>query len=149
MAPGATASQAKLFRPDVVLNSKPSSLATETLVAQIIPDNTLGNEQSTVLNTQEQNRISGGAIQGPNLFHSFEEFNINTGQHVYFANPDHIETILSRVTGSNISEIDGLLGVDGTANLFLLNPNGISFGPNAQLDIRGSFTAILRTELGD
>lgn len=141
MAPGTAALQTESSNPNGVLSHELSSLTTEILVAQIIPDNTLENEQSTVLDSHEQTRIGGGAIQGSNLFHSFEEFNVNTDQHVYFVNPDSIETILSRVTGSNISDIDGLLGVDGTANLFLLNPNGISFGPNAQLDIRGSFTA--------
>ncbi|MBE9070063.1 filamentous hemagglutinin N-terminal domain-containing protein [Leptolyngbya cf. ectocarpi LEGE 11479] len=141
ITPGSAASQTEVSKPNVVFNPESSSLTTEILVTQIIPDNTLGHEQSTVSDSHEQTHISGGAIQGPNLFHSFEEFNVNTGQHVYFVNPDSIETILSRVTGSNISDIDGLLGVDGNANLFLLNPNGISFGPNAQLDIRGSFTA--------
>jgi filamentous hemagglutinin family protein len=118
-----------------------SALGDEILVAQIIPDDTLGNESSIVIKTNETDRIDGGAIRGENLFHSFQDFNIATGQQVYFVNPEGIETILSRVTGTNGSDIDGLLGVDGTASLFLLNPNGLTFGPNAQLDMRGAFTA--------
>ncbi|MEM8505469.1 MAG: filamentous hemagglutinin N-terminal domain-containing protein [Cyanobacteria bacterium P01_D01_bin.1] len=109
--------------------------------AQIVPDDTLGSESSTVIDGGAIDRIGGGASRGANLFHSFEEFNINTGQQVYFINPEGIDTILSRVTGSNLSDIDGLLGVDGIADLFLLNPNGIMFGPNAELDMSGSFTA--------
>ncbi|MBT9314836.1 two-partner secretion domain-containing protein [Leptothoe spongobia] len=115
--------------------------AEEELIAQIIPDDTLGSEGSIVIDNGNSDFINGGAIRGANLFHSFQDFNVNTGQQVYFVNPEGIGTILSRVTGSNVSNIDGLLGVDGTADLFLLNPNGISFGPNAELDIRGAFTA--------
>ena len=111
------------------------------LIAQVIPDDTLGNEGSVVVDGGITDRIEGGATRGENLFHSFQEFNANAGQEIYFVNPVGIENILSRVTGTNLSEIDGLLGVDGAANLFLLNPNGITFGPNAELDIRGSFTA--------
>jgi filamentous hemagglutinin family protein len=85
--------------------------------------------------------IEGGATRGVNLFHSFSEFNVGEMQQVYFANPTGIETIFSRVTGDNASNILGTLGVNGAANLFLLNPNGIIFGENAQLDIRGSFIA--------
>jgi filamentous hemagglutinin family protein len=114
--------------------------------AQIIPDNTLGAEHSVVtpnidLNGQIRDRINGGATRGVNLFHSFSEFNVGDGQRVYFANPVGIENILTRVTGSNLSNILGTLGVEGGANLFLLNPNGIIFGPNARLDIAGSFFA--------
>ena len=115
-------------------------------MAQITPDNTLGNERSRVnRNVQVRggnaDRIEGGTTRGHNLFHSFSEFNVNEGQQVYFANPSGIENILSRVTGRDVSDIMGTLGVDGTANLFLLNPNGIIFGPNARLDVSGSFTA--------
>ncbi|PHJ71533.1 hypothetical protein VF03_19975 [Nostoc linckia z2] len=85
--------------------------------------------------------IEGGVQSGTNLFHSFAEFNVNNGQRIYFANPTGIANILSRVTGNNPSNILGTLGVNGAANLFLLNPNGIIFGPNAQLDIQGSFLA--------
>ena len=115
-------------------------------LAQIAPDTTLDAESSVVTpNASVDNlpaeRIDGGAVRGTNLFHSFQEFNIREGQRVYFTNPAGIENILSRVTGSNPSAILGTLGVDGAANLFLLNPNGIIFGPKAQLDIAGSFFA--------
>ena len=111
--------------------------------AQIIPDDTLGAESSLVtpdnIKGIESERISGGAIRGSNLFHSFQEFNLGEGRGAYFANPAAIENIFSRVTGVNPSEIFGTLGVLGNANLFFLNPNGIIFGPNASLDVRGSF----------
>ena len=87
------------------------------------------------------NVIEGGANRGENLFHSFSELNVNDLQRVYFANPQGIQRIFSRVTGNNISNINGVLGVLGNANLFILNPNGIIFGPNASLDVNGSFVA--------
>ena len=72
-----------------------------------------------------------GAIRGENLFHSFEQFAIQSGLRVDFTNPAGIENIFSRVTGGSASEILGTLGVEGSANLFLMNPNGIVFGNNA------------------
>jgi filamentous hemagglutinin family protein len=121
-------------------------IASPPAFAQITPDNTLGNENSRVTRNvqvrgRNADRIDGGAARGANLFHSFSEFNVNEGQQVYFANPSGIENILSRVTGTDVSDIMGTLGVDGGANLFMLNPNGIIFGPNAQLDISGSFVS--------
>ncbi|MGD2183914.1 filamentous hemagglutinin N-terminal domain-containing protein [Lusitaniella coriacea] len=110
--------------------------------AQIIPDNTLGAENSVLTPIDALNqRIDGGAARGINLFHSFLEFNIGNGSSIYFANPTGIENILTRVTGNNASNILGTLGVLGNANLFLINPNGIYFGENAQLDVSGSFLA--------
>jgi filamentous hemagglutinin family protein len=115
--------------------------------AQTIPDRTLGDRNSVVVpNAQLRNgllvdRIDGGAIRGSHLFHSFQQFNISPGRGLYFSNPSGITNIFSRVTGGNASNIEGVLGVLGNANLFLLNPNGIIFGPNAKLDIGGSFIA--------
>jgi len=114
--------------------------------AQIVPDDTLGRERSRVISGVEvrggaADRINGGAIRGSTLFHSFSEFNVNEGQRVYFASPARIDNILGRVTGRDVSDILGTLGVAGNANLYLLNPNGFVFGRNARLDIRGSFTA--------
>lgn len=110
--------------------------------AQIVPDSTLGSERSTIVpRASGGDAIAGGAIRGLNLFHSFSDFNINDGQRIYFANPTGIQTILTRVTGKNASNINGTLGVDGTATLFLINPNGILFGSKARLDVSGSFVA--------
>ncbi|MEO0536700.1 MAG: filamentous hemagglutinin N-terminal domain-containing protein [Cyanobacteria bacterium P01_A01_bin.123] len=116
----------------------------EVLIAQITPDDTLGDERS-VLTPEVEVRglpadlVEGGAARESNLFHSFLEFNVDAGQRVYFANPVAISRIFSRITGGNPSNIDGLLGVDGAASLYLLNPNGVMFGPEASLDIAGSF----------
>ncbi|MEH2168729.1 MAG: filamentous hemagglutinin N-terminal domain-containing protein, partial [Nostoc sp.] len=115
--------------------------------AQIIPDGTLGDKNSIVVPDDIVNgkpptdRIYGGAIQGSNLFHSFKEFNVDKGAEAYFINPGGITNILTRVTGGNPSNILGSLGVLGPANLFLINPKGIVFGPNARLDMGGSFVA--------
>ena len=113
-----------------------------TVFAQVISDQTLGKENSVVTPVNSNvDRIDAGAVRGSNLFHSFKNFNVGEGRRVDFANPTGVENIFSRVTGGNRSDILGTLGVLGKANLFLLNPNGIIFGPNAQLDIRGSFVA--------
>ena len=119
-------------------------IVSSPVLAQITPDGTLGSESTIVSPNQTienlpADLIQGGAARGSNLFHSFLEFNVNEGQRVYFGNPTGIDRILSRVTGSDISDIFGTLGVNGGADLFLINPNGIIFGPNAQLDISGSF----------
>lgn len=115
-------------------------------VAQLNPDRTLGHENSVVtpnvlIRGSRGDRIDGGSRHGVNLFHSFQDLNVAELQRVYFANPAGVENILTRVTGTNPSHILGTLGVEGAANLFLLNPNGILFGQNARLDIAGSFIA--------
>lgn len=120
-------------------------LAAGSVLAKPIPDATLGSERSIVTPENRggmpSHRIDGGARRGQNLFHSFEQFNINLGEGAFFSNPAGIANILSRITGSSPSQILGTLGVLGEANLFLINPNGIIFGENARLDISGSFVA--------
>ncbi|MEG4962754.1 MULTISPECIES: S-layer family protein [unclassified Microcoleus] len=112
-------------------------------IAQIIPDSSLGAESSRTatdtINNLPSDRITGGATRGVNLFHSLREFNIRQGRGAYFENPSGIANIFTRVTGGNPSNILGTLGVLGNGNLFLINPKGIVFGPNARLDLRGSF----------
>ncbi len=121
-----------------------SLLAATTALGQVTPDNTLGNESSVVtpnvtINGALADLIEGGAIRDSNLFHSFSDFNVGEFGRVYFANPAGVANILSRVTGGNVSNILGTLGVLGNANLFVINPNGIVFGPNSRLDVGGSF----------
>ena len=107
---------------------------------QVTSDNSLGSESSLITSPiPGAFQIDGGALRGTNLFHSFSEFSVPTLGIAYFNNTGEIQNILSRVTGGSISSIDGLIAANGTANLFLLNPNGIILSPNASLNIGGSF----------
>jgi filamentous hemagglutinin family protein len=109
-------------------------------IAQVIPDQTLSNP-SQVRVSGSTDVISGGTTAGSNLFHSFSEFSVLSGRTAYFENSLAVNNILARVTGGESSLINGLIKANGTANLFLINPNGILFGPNASLNLGGSFVA--------
>ena len=106
---------------------------------------------TTVSQTGNQYDITGGALSGDgaNLFHSFEQFGLTATEVANIMADPAIQNILGRVKGGNASIIDGLLRVSGgNANLFLLNPAGILFGPNARLDLTGAFTATTATGIG-
>lgn len=107
---------------------------------QIVPDATLPNP-SVVPDNCTDCAITGGTTAGTNLFHSFEQFSIPANGSARFSNAAAIDRIISRVTGRSPSRINGLLEAVGTADVYLINPNGIVFGANAQLNVGGSFIA--------
>lgn len=112
--------------------------------AQITPDNSLPinssvNTSGTTIN------ITGGTIGGSgnnvNLYHSFSQFSVPANQTAYFNNATNVSNIITRITGVEKSVIEGKIRANGSANLFIINPNGIRFGSNASLNIGGSFLA--------
>ncbi|MBN3872833.1 S-layer family protein [Nostoc sp. JL33] len=110
-------------------------------IAQVTSDGTT----NTIVNSNANNfTILNGIEKGNNLFHSFSNFSVPTGAWARFdlINTPNITTIFSRVTGGNVSNIDGLIRTLNSSNpvsLFLMNPAGIVFGANARLNIGGSF----------
>lgn len=115
-------------------------ILANSINAQVSADGTL---PTTVTSIDNRNfvidSLNNSNRRNNNLFHSFKEFSIPTGGSAVFSNPADVVNIINRVTGNNISNIDGLIKANGNANVFLINPNGIVFGQNAALDIGGSF----------
>jgi filamentous hemagglutinin family protein len=108
--------------------------------AQIATDGSVGPAQS----------LSGpafsigsalGTLSGNNLFHSFSTFNLSAGESATFTGSSTLANIVARVTGGTGSSIDGTIATQtgGTPSVFLVNPAGIIFGPNASLNVEGSF----------
>ena len=109
--------------------------------AQVTLDGTLGPAQ-TLSGPNYTIDSTVGALRGTNLFHSFGAFNVRTGESATFTNstPVPISNVFARVTGGQVSVVDGLLrSTIAGADLYLLNPQGVMFGPNAALDVPGAF----------
>ncbi|MEA5513413.1 S-layer family protein [Nodularia sp. UHCC 0506] len=118
-----------------------SALGNNSVHAQITQDNTLNTSvtSTTSINGNNIYSITNGTRVGNNLFHGFSQFSIPTNDSILFENHTSIQNIFSRVTGGNVSHINGSISANGNANLFLINPAGIIFGQNASLNIGGSF----------
>lgn len=141
-------SRQTLARAGALLLTLP--LATTPALAQSITPaadgtNTIVNQQGNTFN------ITGGqtSSNGANLFQSFQQFGLNAGEVANFLANPQVQNILGRVGGGNPSVINGLIQVTGgNPNLYLMNPAGILFGPNASLNVPAAFTATTATGIG-
>ncbi|MFK5971384.1 MAG: filamentous hemagglutinin N-terminal domain-containing protein, partial [Candidatus Marithrix sp.] len=116
-------------------------LICNSINAEVITDGTLG-QNINLPGPNFQITSDLGQQYGGNLFHSFQDFNLNSLESATFSGSSNINNIISRVTGGNLSNIDGLIrSTIPNADMYFLNPYGIIFGENAKLDIQGSFHA--------
>ncbi len=124
----------QIFCLAVILSSPPGGYAEITLDGSLGPKKTLSGPNYVI------DAGDGTLVNQSNLFHSFGYFNIGTNESATFNGPDTINSIIGRVTGGGQSSIDGVLKstIPG-ADLFLINPDGFVFGPEASLDVKGSF----------
>jgi filamentous hemagglutinin family protein len=122
------------------------TIATLPATAQITGDGSIGTQVngSIVVPCTGNCRITNGAARGNNLFHSFQKFSLPNGDIANFQISPTIQNVIVRVTGVGqpfVSNLNGTIQTSNPANFFLLNPNGILFGPGASLNIGGSFLA--------
>lgn len=120
-----------------------SLLGINVVQAQtIVPDTDTQTVISSPNTHPQQFDITGGTRSGGNLFHSFQQFGLSEGQIANFLSQPTIQNILGRITGGNVSQINGLIQViGGNSNLFLMNPAGIIFGSHARLNVPAAFVA--------
>ncbi|MCP4702170.1 MAG: filamentous hemagglutinin N-terminal domain-containing protein [Gammaproteobacteria bacterium] len=107
--------------------------------SEVILDGTLGSE-GALPGPGYHVHAGLGREKGGNLFHSFQTFNLDSGEAVLFSGPARIENVISRVTGGKSSYLNGALmcSIPG-ADLYFLNPAGVMFGSDARInDIQGS-----------
>ncbi len=116
-------------------------LSYQSLSAEVTLDGSLG-PAAALPGPDYQIGADVGQPHGGNLFHSFQDFNLQSHESATFSGPDNVQNIISRVTGGNPSSIDGTLrSTIPNADMYFLNPYGIMFGPNAKLDVQGGFHA--------
>ncbi len=134
-----------VFAIILVSPSFETSLAHAQGTTAITPTTGVGNLGTRVTADGQIVQITGGTRPGggTNLFHSFDQFNVGRGDTAQFLNSTPLlptSNILSRVTGGSSSALFGTIDTMSYpgANLFLLNPAGIIFGPNAKLNVSGS-----------
>jgi filamentous hemagglutinin family protein len=130
-----------LLKQLVVFLAASACLLSAVGHAQIVTDGTIGSA-SSIAGPNYAITADLGRRAGGNLFHSFGRFDIGTSESATFSGPADIRNVISRVTGGTRSNIDGLIrSTMPEADLYLFNPAGLVFGPNAQLDVQGSFHA--------
>jgi len=120
----------------------------QSAVAQVVPDATLPIGERSQVSPGPLFQIDGGAVRDRNLFHSFGQFSLRQGETAFFNNAANITNIIGRVTGGQRSQIDGVVRANGNANLFFINPSGVLLGPNAALNIGGTFLVTTASAIG-
>ena len=131
-----------------VLPALETSLVLAQITTAITPTTGAGDLGTIVTPNNNVYGITEGTPIGNNLFHSFAQFSVGTGDVAQFQTTTllpntAIHNILGRVTGQNppASSARSIAPPTIPAQIFfLMNPNGIIFGPTASVNIGGMAT---------
>ena len=108
-----------------------------------------GSVHTLVTTEGSTTQIDGGVRAGSNLFHRFDGFGIGVGETANFVTPETTQAVFGQVAGGGASYVNGQLQVSGSdASLYLINPAGVLFGPDAQLNLGGSLTVTTADQIG-
>ncbi|MDP2371162.1 beta strand repeat-containing protein [Rhodoferax sp.] len=112
--------------------------------AQIRTDSSLGQATQTLTGPNYLIPQTLGKLAGNNLFHSFQSFNLATGEAANFSTTSPtLANVVSRVTGGELSQINGTIRLTAaggaTPAFFFINPAGVTFGAGASVDVPGAF----------
>ncbi|MFE4106307.1 CHAT domain-containing protein [Almyronema epifaneia] len=125
-----------------------TTLAPTAVLAQSVTP-ALDGTGTQVDQSGDRYTITGGSASGANLFHSFREFNLSAPEAANFVTAPTVANILGRISGGQASVINGLLQITGSqANLYLINPAGVLFGPNARLDLPSALVVTTADGIG-
>ena len=112
------------------------------VLADIVTDGSVGPDAQSINAIDGQFTIDQelGSLKGGNLFHSFQQFDIEPNETATFTGDESILNVISRVTGGNESHINGVLRSKvGSADFYFINPAGVVFGENSLVDVPASF----------
>jgi filamentous hemagglutinin family protein len=116
-------------------------------LAEVVTDST-GGPRGRLDGPDSQVGGDLGTRAGRNLFHSFERFSLATGERATFSGPDEVRNVISRLTGGARSDINGTIpSTVAGADFYFISPVGVRFGPNAPLEVQGSFHVPTADEL--
>ncbi|MEO1621711.1 MAG: filamentous hemagglutinin N-terminal domain-containing protein, partial [Cyanobacteria bacterium J06632_3] len=134
---------ASIFALSSLLWSAPKSAISQPILPA-------ADSPETLVNTDGHTTYINGGIQvNQNLFHQFDTFNVESGHTADFVTTNSVQSVIGQVSGGGASYVDGTLQVSGSdADLYLINPAGVLFGPDARLNVGGSFTATTADNVG-
>jgi filamentous hemagglutinin family protein len=112
--------------------------------SQIRTDSSFGRTAANLAGPNFLIPESLGKLSGKNLFHSFQTFNVQTGEAAQFTtSTPGLANVISRVTGGSASTINGSVSLSaaggGAPAFYFINPAGVTFGAGASVDVPGAF----------
>ncbi|MFK8186551.1 MAG: filamentous hemagglutinin N-terminal domain-containing protein [Phormidesmis sp.] len=139
--------QRSLFLATIAIAMFPSQTSAQSIIPATDGTGTAVTQQG------DNYTIDAGSLSadGANLFHSFEAFSLSSEETANFLTQPNVQNILASVSGGSPSILNGLLQInslESAPNLFLMNPAGVLFGANAQINLPGNLTVTTADAIG-